>query len=90
MGNPDKRRLNEDERQPAPAIPDCPRRAWIGCVEWNRLVAQLASLRIRLSESLPQECDLSKGSILKHKQASERALRLATETTRVPVKKVRH
>ena len=47
MGNPGKRRLNEDEPQPAPAIPECPEELGpIARTEWNRLVAQLASLRI--------------------------------------------
>jgi len=46
-GNPGKRRLNEDEPQPAPAIPDCPDELGpVARAEWNRLVAQLASLRI--------------------------------------------
>jgi P27 family predicted phage terminase small subunit len=46
-GNPGKRALNMDEPQPEPAIPDCPPE--LGDVakrEWDRLVGELATLRI--------------------------------------------
>jgi P27 family predicted phage terminase small subunit len=46
-GNPGKRPLNVDEPQPEPAIPDCPPE--LGDVakrEWDRLVGELATLRI--------------------------------------------
>jgi P27 family predicted phage terminase small subunit len=46
-GNPGKRALNMDEPQPEPAIPDCPPE--LGDVakrEWERLVGELATLRI--------------------------------------------
>jgi phage terminase small subunit len=47
LGNPGKRRLNEDEPRPEPAVPECP--VELGAVartEWDRLVAELAPLRI--------------------------------------------
>ena len=46
-GNPGRRPLNADEPQPEPTIPDCP--AELGLVarrEWDRLAAELASLKI--------------------------------------------
>ena len=46
-GNPGKRPLNAAELTPEPAIPDCP--AELGPVarrEWDRLVGELASLRL--------------------------------------------
>ena len=46
-GNPGKRPLNAAELSPEPAIPDCP--AELGPVarrEWDRLVGELASLRL--------------------------------------------
>src|SRR5690349_7620654 len=46
-GNPGKRPLNAAELTPEPAIPDCP--AELGPVarrEWDRLVVELASLRL--------------------------------------------
>jgi P27 family predicted phage terminase small subunit len=46
-GNPGKRPLNADEPQPDPAIPDCPPE--LGPVarrEWDRLVGELAALRL--------------------------------------------
>jgi len=46
-GNPGRRPLNADEPQPEPTIPDCP--AELGPVarkEWDRLAAELASLKI--------------------------------------------
>lgn len=47
MGNPGKRRMNENEPKPEISIPDCP--VELGPVarqEWDRLVDQLAPLRI--------------------------------------------
>ena len=46
-GNPGKRRLNAAELTPEPAIPECP--VELGPVarrEWDRLVGELASLRL--------------------------------------------
>ena len=46
-GNPGKRPLNEHEPQPEPAIPDCPPQLGpIAREEWDRLIGELASLRI--------------------------------------------
>jgi P27 family predicted phage terminase small subunit len=47
IGNPGKRSLNSFEPRPEPAIPDCPPE--LGDVarrEWNRLVQELAPLRL--------------------------------------------
>jgi P27 family predicted phage terminase small subunit len=47
MGNPGKRRLNENEPMPEISIPDCPPELGpVARQEWDRLVAQLAPLRI--------------------------------------------
>ena len=49
-GNPGKRRLNADEPQPEASIPDCPPE--LGPVakrEWDRLVGDLAKLRLLTS-----------------------------------------
>ncbi len=46
-GNPGKRPLNPNEPQPEPAVPECPPE--LGAVakqEWDRLAAELRSLRI--------------------------------------------
>jgi P27 family predicted phage terminase small subunit len=46
-GNPGKRPLNDTEPNPAPAVPDCPPE--LGPVahrEWDRLVGELAALRL--------------------------------------------
>jgi P27 family predicted phage terminase small subunit len=46
-GNPGKRRLNENEPMPEAAIPDCPPELGpVARQEWDRLVAQLAPLRM--------------------------------------------
>jgi len=46
-GNPGKRSLNEYEPQPDAAIPDCPPELGpIAQREWDRLVGELASLRL--------------------------------------------
>ena len=46
-GNPGKRPLNQTEPQPEPVIPDCPVELGPSARrEWDRLVGQLASLRI--------------------------------------------
>jgi len=46
-GNPGKRPLNEHEPQPEPRIPDCPPQLGpIAREEWDRLVGELASLRM--------------------------------------------
>lgn len=46
-GNPGKRPLNPTEPQPEPVIPDCPTELGPAARrEWDRLVGQLASLRI--------------------------------------------
>lgn len=46
-GNPGKRALNEAEPRPEPEIPDCPPELGpIARREWERLVAELAPLRI--------------------------------------------
>lgn len=46
-GNPGKRPLNEDEPQPEPAAPECPPQlSGIAREEWNRMVANLMSLRL--------------------------------------------
>ena len=46
-GNPGKRPLNMDEPQPEPAIPDClPELGEVAKREWDRLVGELATLRI--------------------------------------------
>lgn len=46
-GNPGKRPFNEDEPRPEPAIPDCPPELGpIARREWDRLVGELASLRL--------------------------------------------
>jgi len=46
-GNPGKRPLNAREPQPEPVIPDCPTELGPAARrEWDRLVGQLASLRI--------------------------------------------
>jgi P27 family predicted phage terminase small subunit len=46
-GNPGKRRLNENEPKPEPSVPDCPPELGpVARQEWDRLVAQLAPLRI--------------------------------------------
>lgn len=46
-GNPGKRPLNEYEPQPEPTIPDCPPQLGpIAREEWDRLIGELASLRI--------------------------------------------
>jgi P27 family predicted phage terminase small subunit len=47
MGNPGKRRLNENEPMPEICIPECPPELGpVARQEWDRLVAQLAPLRI--------------------------------------------
>src|SRR5437764_15483626 len=46
-GNPGKRPLNGNEPRPAAAVPECP--AELGTLartEWNRLVGELAALRL--------------------------------------------
>ena len=49
-GNPGKRPLNLDEPRPEPAIPECPPElAAAAQREWNRLVGELAALRIMTS-----------------------------------------
>jgi P27 family predicted phage terminase small subunit len=46
-GNPGKRALNHDEPRPEPAIPECPAELNpVAQKEWNRLVVELAPLRI--------------------------------------------
>jgi P27 family predicted phage terminase small subunit len=46
-GNPGKRPLNPTEPQPEPVVPDCPPELGSSARrEWDRLVAQLAPLRI--------------------------------------------
>ena len=46
-GNPGKRPLNEHEPQPEPTIPDCPPQLGpIAREEWDRLIGELASLRM--------------------------------------------
>ncbi|HEY7230190.1 MAG TPA: phage terminase small subunit P27 family [Pseudolabrys sp.] len=46
-GNPGKRPLNRTEPQPEPAVPDCPVELGPSARrEWDRLVGQLAPLRI--------------------------------------------
>jgi P27 family predicted phage terminase small subunit len=46
-GNPGKRPLNEDEPRPEAAIPDCPPELGpVAKQEWDRLVEQLAPLRM--------------------------------------------
>jgi P27 family predicted phage terminase small subunit len=46
-GNPGKRPLNATEPQPEPVVPDCPGELGPSARhEWDRLVGQLASLRI--------------------------------------------
>jgi P27 family predicted phage terminase small subunit len=46
-GNPGKRPLNEHEPQPEPTVPDCPPQLGpIAREEWDRLIGELASLRI--------------------------------------------
>lgn len=46
-GNPGKRPLNEDEPRPEPAVPDCPPELNAAAQrEWQRLVGELAKLRV--------------------------------------------
>ena len=46
-GNPGKRPLNEDEPMPEPAVPECPSELGpLAQREWNRLVGELAPLRM--------------------------------------------
>ncbi len=46
-GNPGKRPLNRDEPRPEPAIPDCPPELSPAArKEWDRLVGELASLKV--------------------------------------------
>jgi P27 family predicted phage terminase small subunit len=46
-GNPGKRALNEHEPQPEPSIPDCPPQLGpVAREEWDRLIGELASLRM--------------------------------------------
>jgi P27 family predicted phage terminase small subunit len=46
-GNPGKRPLNQFEPRPEPAIPDCPPQLGeVAQREWNRLVQELAPLRL--------------------------------------------
>jgi P27 family predicted phage terminase small subunit len=46
-GNPGKRRLNEDEPRPDANIPECPPELGsVARTEWNRLVDELAALRM--------------------------------------------
>jgi P27 family predicted phage terminase small subunit len=46
-GNPGKRRLNEDEPTPEPAVPDCPPELSPAAQrEWDRLVGELAKLNL--------------------------------------------
>jgi P27 family predicted phage terminase small subunit len=46
-GNPGKRRLNASEPRPEAAVPDCPAQLGpIARAEWDRLVRELAVLRI--------------------------------------------
>ena len=46
-GNPGKRPLNHDEPRPEPAIPECPPELGPSAQrEWNRLVGELASLKV--------------------------------------------
>ena len=46
-GNPGKHPLNYDEPRPEPAVPDCPPELGPSAQrEWNRLVGELAGLRV--------------------------------------------
>ena len=46
-GNPGKRQLNASEPRPEPAVPDCPPELGpVAQKEWQRLVAELAPLRL--------------------------------------------
>ena len=46
-GNPGKRPLNGHEPQPEPTVPDCPPQLGpVAREEWDRLIGELASLRI--------------------------------------------
>ena len=46
-GNPGKHPINRDEPRPEPAIPECPPELGPAAqTEWNRLVGELASLRV--------------------------------------------
>ena len=46
-GNPGKRPLNNDEPRPEPAVPECPPELGPAAqAEWNRLVGDLASLKL--------------------------------------------